>query len=562
MVYSSGLSGGIALLWKIRNSVNLVSYSIDVRVALANAKEWRLTGYYRHPERHNGEASWNLIRSLSNNSDLPWLMLGDLTKNSEKRGLRQQPNALIDGFNSALNDSGFHDIGMHGYQFTWSRGRGTPGWVEEREEKQRHFTYSFRFKNVWLEEEECQNIVLNGADLPSRIDLCAQILSHWGGSYDNKFQKIKEDYRRRLDYLKPKQDQASMDEYCTIERVSHIVKFGRNLLETEIKTTLVVSSGWQYKIFPPVCFGEEKEKPHYSVSNCVSACQFPQGLGKANIVLLPKKQTLETVAELRPIALCNTIYKVIAKLLANRMKGMLRGLIAFVPNRLITDNKLIAAEAGHFLRRKVGGVQGLAGLKLDMAKAYDRMEWDYVRFMLTKFSFADEWVNLIMLCLSALIRDAEMKGTIHGCQIARGAPAVTHLISNTPTETRAMISNCIAVPIAADFGKYLGLPSVIGRNKTEVFKYIDQKIRQRVGSWQKKLLSCARKETLIKSVAQSLPTYSMSVYLLPDSLCDTLQKVMNKYFWESGGGNSRGVHWLSWDRLAFPKGQGGLGFKS
>lgn len=204
------------------------------------------------------------------------------------------------------------------------------------------------------------------------------------------------------------------------------------------------------------------------VSNCVSACQFPQGLGKANIVLLPKKQTLETVAELRPIALCNTIYKVIAKLLANRMKDMLRGLIAesqsaFVPNRLITDNILIAAEAGHFLRRKVGGVQGWAGMKLDMTKAYDRMEWDYVRFMLTKFDFANEWVNLIMLCvesaeydiiineslfgsvgpsrglrqgdplspylfilcsegLSALIRDAEMKGTIHGCRHCQRCP--------------------------------------------------------------------------------------------------------------------------------------------
>lgn len=132
--------------------------------------------------------------------------------------------------------------------------------------------------------------------------------------------------------------------------------------------------------------------------------------------------------------------------------------------------------------------------------------------------------------------------------------------SNTPRESQELISNQLSVPIASDFGKYLGLRSVIGRNKREVFNFIDQKVKQRIGSWQKKPLSRAGKETLLKSVAQSLPTYTMSVYQLPNSLCDTLQKVMNKYLRE-GSGNSGGLHWLSWDRLAVPKGQGGLGVK-
>lgn len=142
------------------------------------------------------------------------------------------------------------------------------------------------------------------------------------------------------------------------------------------------------------------------VSECVSRCSFPQGLGKANIVLLPKKQAPDTVGDLRPIALCNTIYKIIAKILANRMKNLLSPLIAesqcaFVPNRLITDNILIAAEAGHCLRRKVSGKQGWVGLKLDMAKAYDRMEWRFIRHMLLEYGFAREWTNLIMLCVES-----------------------------------------------------------------------------------------------------------------------------------------------------------------
>lgn len=106
---------------------------------------------------------------------------------------------------------------------------------------------------------------------------------------------------------------------------------------------------------------------------------FPAELNDASIVLVPKKSKLETPADLRPIALCNVLYKIMRKMFANLMKDMLKDIIsksqsAFIPGRLITDNILIATEAGHYLRRKQGGRVGWAGLKLDMAKAYDRME--------------------------------------------------------------------------------------------------------------------------------------------------------------------------------------------
>ncbi|XP_031097121.1 uncharacterized protein LOC116001379 [Ipomoea triloba] len=116
------------------------------------------------------------------------------------------------------------------------------------------------------------------------------------------------------------------------------------------------------------------------VLNCLHTCSFPADLNDTNVVLIPKKNIPESVADLKPIALCNVVYKVIAKMLANRMKHLLSGIIsesqsAFIPGRLITDNILVAAEVGHFLNRKQCGVVGWGALKLDMAKAYDRMEW-------------------------------------------------------------------------------------------------------------------------------------------------------------------------------------------
>lgn len=79
-------------------------------------------------------------------------------------------------------------------------------------------------------------------------------------------------------------------------------------------------------------------------------------------------------------------------------------------------------------------------------------------------------------------------------------------------------------------------------NKRVVFSYIEDKIKQRIGYWIKKLLTRAGKEVLLKSVAQAMPTFSMSVFLLPDSLCKTLERVMNRFWCGSGKSTEKGIH--------------------
>ena len=74
------------------------------------------------------------------------------------------------------------------------------------------------------------------------------------------------------------------------------------------------------------------------------------------------------------------------------------------------------------------------------------------------------------------------------------------------------------------------------------------------------MLSQAGKGVLIKSVAQAIPTYSMSVFLLPVSVCDEIQKMMNSFWWGSSLGNGKGIRWQSWARLARAKELGGMGF--
>lgn len=200
---------------------------------------------------------------------------------------------------------------------------------------------------------------------------------------------------------------------------------------------------------------------------------MPTGWNDIIIVLILKVNKPERLKELRPISLCTVLYKLISKVLANRLKLILPDIIsqsqsAFVPGHLITDNVLLAYELTHYLKNKRRGRKGVAAIKLDMSKAYDRVEWNFLHKMMVKMGFSRQWVDLIMKCvlsvnyrikvngeytdtivsqrglrqgdplspylfilcaegLSALLQKAENEKKIAGIKVSRGASSVKHL---------------------------------------------------------------------------------------------------------------------------------------
>ncbi|GAA0179179.1 hypothetical protein LIER_42205 [Lithospermum erythrorhizon] len=107
------------------------------------------------------------------------------------------------------------------------------------------------------------------------------------------------------------------------------------------------------------------------------------------------------MANFRPITLCNTVAKVIAKCLAMRLKHVLLTIIletqsAFVANRLIIDNVLPSYEIHHLIKHKKAGREGYMSINLDMMKAYDRIEWSFLKEMMIQLNFSHKWINLIM----------------------------------------------------------------------------------------------------------------------------------------------------------------------
>ncbi|XP_019197205.1 PREDICTED: uncharacterized protein LOC109191090 [Ipomoea nil] len=198
-----------------------------------------------------------------------------------------------------------------------------------------------------------------------------------------------------------------------------------------------------------------------------------------------------------------------------------------------------------------------------MAKAYDRVEWSFLRKMMLALGFHDGWVELIMKCVTTVS---------YNIQGSERCPPISHLFFaddsllffKANVEEAVEVKRCLSVyedlsGQAPNFGKYLGPPSFVGRHKKAVFAYIEDKIRQRIGPWNKKLLSQAGKEILLKTVAQSMPTFSMSVFLLPISVCTAIERIMNRYWWDSG--TDRRIHWKAWDKLCIPKKYGGWDLK-
>ncbi|GAU30093.1 hypothetical protein TSUD_38890 [Trifolium subterraneum] len=103
---------------------------------------------------------------------------------------------------------------------------------------------------------------------------------------------------------------------------------------------------------------------------------------------------------------------------------------------------------------------------------------------------------------------------------------------------------------------------MIGRRKKDICSFIKDRVWKKINSWSSKSLSKAGRKVLIKSVLQSIPTYFMSIFTIPSSLCDEIEKMMNSFWWGQSGARNKGIHWMSWERLSMHKNDGGMDFKS
>ncbi|KAH9734317.1 reverse transcriptase domain-containing protein [Citrus sinensis] len=158
------------------------------------------------------------------------------------------------------------------------------------------------------------------------------------------------------------------------------------------------------------------------LTTCLHILNSQGTIGPLNhtyIALIPKIGKPRKVTDFRPISLCNVSYRIVAKTVANRFKQVLHKIIspsqsAFIPNRLITDNIIVGYECLHKIRHCKSKRNGLIALKLDVSKAYDRLEWNFLEQTLEKLGFSQQWISLIMRCISSVSFSVLINGAVKG----------------------------------------------------------------------------------------------------------------------------------------------------
>ena len=133
--------------------------------------------------------------------------------------------------------------------------------------------------------------------------------------------------------------------------------------------------------------------------------------------LIPKGSNAASVSQFKPISLCNVLYKIISKLLANRIKKVLHKLIspwqmAFVLGRKIQENTFLAQEIIHEVKKKREKT-GWMGLKIDM-EGYDRIECPFLKKVLAKFGFLKIWIQWVMQCVTTTSFSVLINGSPFG----------------------------------------------------------------------------------------------------------------------------------------------------
>lgn len=318
---------------------------------------------------------------------------------------------------------------------------------------------------------------------------------------------------------------------------------------------------------------------------------------------------------------------------------------ALLLGRLITDNYLIVFETLNYIKKPRKKDNGFVGIKLDIAKAYDSLEWDFIDYTLKTMGFPSKFIQIIMNCiktvsfsilidgqptdsfhpsrglrqgdplspylciicaevLSSLLSKAQADGLIQGIAIATNAPNISHLLyvddnilfcraklsearaimnilqlyqevsgqminldksemvfsPNISQDFKRRFQECLPVKISDSICKYLGMPTQFGRSKEQDVYFIMDRIWKKLKGWKEKSLSFEGIGVLIRAVAQAIPTYYMSCFLLPKGLCSKIDKVACSFWWGTNDSKKK-IHWTRKENLFKSKHSGGVGFK-
>ncbi|GKV32323.1 hypothetical protein SLEP1_g40939 [Rubroshorea leprosula] len=338
-----------------------------------------------------------------------------------------------------------------------------------------------------------------------------------------------------------------------------------------------------------------------------------RGINSSFIVLIPKVINPQKIEEFRPISLIGVMYKVIAKLLANRLCAVVDKIIgesqmAFVGGRQMADSIVIANEIIDEVKRKK---KASFAFKVDFEKAYDHVCWEFLQYIMSRMGFKSKWRRWIDECLrtvevSVLINCSNTKQVKINKGLRQGDPLSPYLFLIVAEGLNGIISSAVnwglfegisvgsnemkwshiqfaddtilfgkaeeeniwvAKSIMKTFELVSGLKINFGKSQLMGISVSDEWktkmahiLNCKQGAFPCKFLSLGGRITLLNSVLSNIPVYLMSVHLLPKGVILSLDKIRRNFLW-GGEEGKRKTSWVCWDTVCKSKMEDGLGVK-
>ncbi|XP_028804845.1 uncharacterized protein LOC114759766 [Neltuma alba] len=279
-----------------------------------------------------------------------------------------------------------------------------------------------------------------------------------------------------------------------------------------------------------------------------------KSLNKTFIALISKTDKPQSFKDFHPISLCNVSYKIISKVLSNKLKGVLDNIIApnqcaFLKGCLISNNIILAMDLISHIHSSRERRKKITALKIDFAKAFDKLCWDFVSAIMIKMNLPTKWVNLIRQCLSTVEYQILLNGSLSA--------------SITPTNSiraKSIWSKYLGFSFESKLGRYLGTWIDSGRGKTQIYSQVLNAVKHRIANWQTKLLSQASRLALIKSVLAAVNIHVFSCIKIPKHICEQIDSYCINFSWGSTNTKKR-AHLLRKEEIFKPVEQGGLGLR-
>ncbi|GJV04587.1 putative reverse transcriptase domain, reverse transcriptase zinc-binding domain protein [Tanacetum coccineum] len=279
------------------------------------------------------------------------------------------------------------------------------------------------------------------------------------------------------------------------------------------------------------------------------------------------------INDYQPISCCNILYKCISKLIANRVKEGLGDIVsinqsAFVPGHRISYNILLTQELMRNYHRRRGPPR--CEFKVDIQKAYDTADSQFLETILMGFGFHPKMVQWIMVCVSGASYSICVNGNLHGwfkgkCGLRQGDPLTPYLFTLVIEVLTLMLQR--RVRNSDEFQYYhhceqqrninlcfvLGLVPSIPKSTT-FFCNVPNAIKSTI------LNSMPFAEGALPSVLSSMHIYWASVFILPNRIVHELEQLMRGFLWCQGE-MKKGKAKVAWDSICMPKHEGGLGIR-